>query len=93
MGIREAKAHFSDLVRRARAGESIEITDRGRPVAAIVPLDAAGDEYERSVRDLLRIGAIAAPPPARRMRLPPLVRLKKGVDVLKMLREDRDAGP
>ena len=41
IGIYEAKAHFSELVRRAAAGERITITSHGRPVVDIVP-SAAG---------------------------------------------------
>ena len=33
----EAKAHLSELFDRAEAGESIEITRRGKPVGRIVP--------------------------------------------------------
>lgn len=38
--IADAKAHFSDLVDRAEAGETVEIMRRGTPVAALVPLSA-----------------------------------------------------
>lgn len=38
IGVRELKAGLSDCVRRARLGEVITITDRGRPVAVIAPL-------------------------------------------------------
>jgi prevent-host-death family protein len=33
----EAKAHLSELVDRAEAGESVEITRHGRPAARLVP--------------------------------------------------------
>jgi prevent-host-death family protein len=36
----EAKAHLSELVSRAAAGESIEITRRGKTVARLVPAEA-----------------------------------------------------
>ena len=36
----EAKAHLSDLVSRVAAGESIEITRRGKIVARLVPAEA-----------------------------------------------------
>ena len=38
VGIRELKEHASALIRRVAAGETINITDRGRPVARLVPL-------------------------------------------------------
>lgn len=38
VGIRELRQNASALIRRVIAGENIEVTDRGRPVARIVPL-------------------------------------------------------
>ncbi len=38
MGIRELRQRASELLRRVEAGETIEITDRGRPVAVLAPL-------------------------------------------------------
>jgi prevent-host-death family protein len=51
VGIRELRQRASELLRRVENGEHIEITDRGRPVAVLVPvpgdplarLRAAGD--------------------------------------------------
>jgi prevent-host-death family protein len=37
VSIAEAKAHFSELVDRAEAGETVRITRRGKPVARLVP--------------------------------------------------------
>lgn len=37
VAIAEAKAQFAELVRRAEAGEAIELTRYGRPVARLVP--------------------------------------------------------
>ena len=63
IGIRELRQHASRWVRRAAAGESFEVTDRGRPVARLLPLAPpdAGVEQLRaegriteSVGDLLR---------------------------------------
>ena len=41
-GIRELRQRASELLRRVEAGESIEITDRGRPVALLTPIPADG---------------------------------------------------
>jgi prevent-host-death family protein len=38
VGIRELRQRASELVRRVEDGESIEITDRGRPVAVLAPI-------------------------------------------------------
>ena len=38
VGIRELRQNASNVVARVKAGESVEISDRGRPVARMVPL-------------------------------------------------------
>ena len=55
VGIRELRQKASEYLRRVEAGETIEVTDRGRPVALLTPipeaaplerLRASGDLYE-----------------------------------------------
>ncbi|MEI7715844.1 MAG: type II toxin-antitoxin system prevent-host-death family antitoxin [Mycobacterium sp.] len=40
IGVRELRQHASRYLDAVAAGESIEITDRGRPVARLVPIAA-----------------------------------------------------
>ncbi len=42
VGIRELRQHASAVIRRVAAGEILEVTDRGRAVARIVPLRPGG---------------------------------------------------
>jgi prevent-host-death family protein len=42
VGVRDLRQRASELLRRVAAGETIEITDRGRPVAILAPLPEAG---------------------------------------------------
>lgn len=42
MGVRELRQRASELLRLVETGETIEITDRGRPVAILAPLPAGG---------------------------------------------------
>jgi prevent-host-death family protein len=42
VGIRELRQRASELLRRVGQGETIEITDRGRPVAILSPPPASG---------------------------------------------------
>ena len=66
--ISETKAKLSALLERVKAGESITITDRGNPVAQIVPLVELDDvEWEARVRRLEQEGLITRP----RKRLEP----------------------
>ena len=38
IGVRELRQHASRYLARVAAGESIQVTDRGRPVALVVPI-------------------------------------------------------
>jgi prevent-host-death family protein len=42
IGVRELRQRASELLRRVERGETIEVTDRGRPVAVLVPPPAGG---------------------------------------------------
>ena len=63
IGIRELRQRASEYLRRVEAGETIEVTDRGRPVALLTPIPdaspfqqllAAGevDEAKATIDDL-----------------------------------------
>ena len=57
-GIRELRQRASELLRRVEAGETIEITDRGRPVAVLAPLpDQRPIDRLRATGDLEPAGA------------------------------------
>ena len=50
VGVRELKQNASAVLRRVAAGEIVEVTDRGRPVARIVPL-ASPDALDRLIEE------------------------------------------
>jgi prevent-host-death family protein len=52
VGIRELRQRASELLRLVEAGESVEITDRGRPVAMLTPLPEDPLERLRASGDL-----------------------------------------
>jgi len=52
VGVRELRQRASELLRRVGDGESIEITDRGRPVAMLAPLPEDPLERLRGSGDL-----------------------------------------
>ncbi|CNW54945.1 antitoxin [Mycobacterium tuberculosis] len=61
VGVRALRQRASELLRRVEAGETIEITDRGRPVAPLSPLPQGGPyeqllasgEIERATLDVV----------------------------------------
>lgn len=87
VGVRELKQNASAVLRRVTAGEVLEVTDRGRPVALLVPI-----RQEGSVRDRLIAGGQLTPGSGRWEDLPPPIRLPKGSrrpsEVLAEMRED-----
>jgi prevent-host-death family protein len=53
VGVRELRQRASELLRRVGQGETIEITDRGRPVAILAPLpEGSPMEQMRASGDL-----------------------------------------
>lgn len=65
VGIRELKQNASAVVARAAAGETITVTDRGRPVAQIGPRSSGG------LRALRERGLVREPRrPASELSLP-----------------------
>jgi prevent-host-death family protein len=54
VGVRELRQRASELLRRVEAGETIEVTDRGRPVAILAPLpNRSPIELLKATGDLL----------------------------------------
>ena len=81
IGIRELQQHASGVLRRVRAGEGVEVTERGRPIAMLIPqggggvlevLRAAG-RVTPAEGDLLELGA---PLPRRASTVSPSARLR-----------------
>ena len=56
IGIRELKSHLSAYLQRVKAGETVVITERGRPVGRILPIE---DSLEEAVRRLGEAGVLA----------------------------------
>lgn len=78
VGVRELRQRASELLRLVEAGESFEITDRGRPVAVLSPVQPGGPlarlraagETDPATGDLDDL-----PPPLKLSTEPPSVRL------------------
>lgn len=48
IGVRELRQHASVWLKRVQRGDSFEVTDRGRPVALLVPV-AEMDQFDQLV--------------------------------------------
>lgn len=81
VGVRELKAKLSEFLARAAKGESVIVTDRGRPVAQLGPLSGYS-AVERGIEE----GWIEPP---KRVGLAPARRFVADRRVLDALDEDR----
>lgn len=92
-GVAELKARLSQYLDQVKGGQEVVVTDRGRPVAKLVPLTSA--EQGRSRRErLVRAGLLI--PGRGRVRLallrPPTGHPAQGRGVLEALLEERREG-
>lgn len=65
----EAKAKFSEVLRKVRAGQRVVIAYHGKAIAEIRPLQAAGGSLEASLKRLEDEGILSrGAKPGRRLR-------------------------
>ena len=57
IGVRELRQNASRYLARVANGEAIEVTDRGRPIARLVPVPSG----ENALTELLRSGRLKTP--------------------------------
>jgi prevent-host-death family protein len=56
IGIRELKAHLSHTLQQVKAGETVIITERGKPIGRIVPVESS---LEDRMRELMAAGVLS----------------------------------
>ena len=84
IGIRELRQHASRYLERVKAGESIEVTERGTPVAVLIPA-ARNEVRERLVQE----GRLIPAPGPRVLPEPVESPGQSTAEVLDELRADR----
>jgi prevent-host-death family protein len=84
IGVRELRQHASRYLERVKSGETVEVTERGRLVALIVPPEPARAARERLIAEGRLIPATGA------LQLPRRIRATSTTEeVLDDLRSDR----
>ncbi len=91
MGIRDAKANLSKLLKRVKGGNEVIITERGRPVGKIVPVLPQSFALEERLKRLEECGAIEPRNRKHMNKVPPPLPLAEGI-AQKVLQEDRNYG-
>lgn len=76
IGVRELKAKLSEILRSIEAGESVRVTNHGKPVADIVP--PRKQTYDERMDELAALGLVTRrknkgplPPFYPKVKLPP----------------------
>ncbi len=82
VGVRQLKQHLSEYLERASQGETIRVTDRGRPKAILAPLPG-----RLRIEEGIAEGWIT--PPSRPGGLEPVQRFNATKSVAEIIREDR----
>lgn len=72
IGVRELRQHASKVLRLAENGETFQVTDRGRPLALIVPLEA------RDALEALRAAGETSTPKGKIGDLPEPIVIPRG---------------
>lgn len=86
VGIRELKTRLGTYVRRVKSGNTLVITERGKPIIRLVPI---GTSIEARTRALMKAGLVSWS--GRKIRTPkrtPRIRGKK--TVAEILLENRE---
>ena len=91
VGIREAKVHLSRYLKMVRNGAEIVITDRGKPVGRIVPIEAAELPLADRIRRLEDQGVIVRRSEKSPGKIPAAIPLADNM-AQKILQEDRNHG-
>jgi prevent-host-death family protein len=89
VGIREAKIDLSKILKRVKNGWEVVITDRGHPIAKIVPLVSENLPLEERVRRLEGQGLLRPVSKKNRRPLPPPLPVLEGA-AQGFLQEDRN---
>lgn len=81
-GVRDLRDHLSRYLERVRAGEELTVTDRGRPIARLIPVDGP-HTFDRLVAEGL------VTPAATRERHRPTTRVTTTEPVSELVAEQR----
>jgi prevent-host-death family protein len=74
------KAHLSEYLAAVRSGETVVVHDRRTPIARLVPVGENAEELSITEPSRPTVGPAKIKPP----------RLRRRVDVVRLLRESRD---
>ncbi len=87
--VAQTKNELSAILRRVREGETVIVTDHGKPVAQIVPM--AGTDLDDNLQALIREGVVSPPQSMERYGGPTVDLTGRGA-LSEAVIAERDAG-
>ena len=87
VGSRELKTRLGTYLRQVQKGQTVVVTDRGRPVAELTPVAVEGNDEERRLEELVAVGVLSRASHAPLARIRPLA--SKGEELSRAIIEDR----
>ena len=91
VGIRDAKMHLSKYIKMVQQGTEVIITDRGRPVGKIIPIQTRELPLYERIKRMEDLGLIDPITEKSLTKIPPPIQVSEGI-AQKLLQEDRDNG-
>ena len=91
VGIRDAKIHLSKFLKMVQKGGEVILTDRGRPVGKIVPIQKEDLSLSARIKHLEDQGLLEARPEKGRKKVPAPIPVPDDI-AQRFLREDREYG-
>jgi prevent-host-death family protein len=89
VGVRDAKVQLSRLLKLVQKGREVILTDRGRPVGKIIPVDTQTLPLAERLRRLEEEGVIEPRSHSGVRKIPSPIAIPEGV-AQRFLREDRE---
>lgn len=86
VAVRELRQNLSVHLKKVAAGETLEVTDRGRPVAILAPLP----EEATALGRLIAAGRVARPRSGDLRSAPPPLRLRLRMSLSEALHLERE---
>ena len=90
IGIREAKINLSRLLKHVQDGHSVVITEHGKPVGKLIPVDANTLPLKDRIEALETRGWIETAPRGETRKLPAPLPTPDSLRVQDLLQEDRN---
>jgi len=91
VGIRDAKMHLSKYIKMVQQGTEVIITDRGRPVGKIIPIQPEELPLDERIQRMEDLGLMDPIDAKGLKKVPPPIPVADGI-AQKLLQEDRDNG-